>query len=866
MQRLPFLSLLLALGAPAQLPAPEVARDEGPRVVAVRTSEAPRVDGRMDEPAWEQAPVFTAFRQTFPSEGAPPSERTELKVLYDDAYVYFGVVCHDSQPALINRRLGRRDNPPVSDKVTVMLDPMRERRTAYAFTVNAGGVLQDGLYSDETEFSTDWDAVWDASASEHPGGWSAELRIPLSALRFSLAAEQLWGVNIRRELARTRELIDSSIIPRSANALVSRLGALEGLRGLTPQRSVALTTYLATRGILRPQYSDPSRPLPRLADPSANLGLDLKASLTSDLSLTATLNPDFGQVEADERILNLTNFEQFFPEKRPFFTEGMDLFLPVGARGGRSSQMLFYSRRIGLDNPILAAGKLTGAIAPGWELGVLDALVAGAADPAKAAALEAGQPFDEDNPDRRFQFHVRRPLRFGLNSELPGVRPVTTNFLAAVLRRRVSQGASVGLSLAAQTPLESRCPSRIQPPGEEDACRVAGSNAVALDWNFRTQDSAWGILGQVDTSREAGGPSTGRLLADGTLLRPGDLGFGGYVRGGKLGGEPWRFSLAYEYSTPRLNLNPTGFQVTQNQQVATADLSFVRPSGLAFFDDFSTQLTTIGRWTTDGRGIPRDHEIILGSGGLLPGGHELFCSLGYVFSRGDVREISGTGIPFRWPAFSYTECSGETDARKPLALGGYLFVSRTHPAGPVRQLTTVGGELSATWRPHPRLQTQLSAGSEELLENPLFIDSPSEGTYIFGDLNTRYLSVTLRQSWVMTPRLTLQAYAQLFTSYGRYGPFYEGFSDGTHAIRPEDLRETEYLDDPSFHSSNLNLNVVLRWEYQSGSTLFFVFTRAQDQLPLSPDTPPGRTLRPVGLIDGPTTDVLLLKWSHRLEL
>jgi hypothetical protein len=816
----------------------------------------------MDEPAWAQAPVFTSFRQTFPNEGAPPSERTELRVLYDDTYVYLGLVCHDSRPELINRRLGRRDNPPASDMVTVMLDPLFERRTAYAFSVNAGGVLRDGLYSQETQFSADWDAVWEGSAAPHPSGWSAELRIPLSALRFSLADEQLWGFNLRRELARTRELIDSSIIPRNANALVSRLGTLEGLEGLTPKRSLDLTPYLAARGVLRPQYSTPFRPLPRLLDPSANVGLDLKASLTSNLMLTATLNPDFGQVEADQRVLNLTNFEKFFPEKRPFFTEGMDLFLPAGARGSQSSQMLFYSRRIGLDTPILAAGKLTGTLAPGWELGVLDAVVTGAADPTKAAALESGQPFDEDHPDRRFQFHLGRPLRFGLNSELPAVQPVSTNFLTAVLRHQVREGASVGATLATLTPLEAGCL-----PGQDETCRATGSNALALDWNLRSPDSIWSLVGQVAASRVVGGPSTGRLLADGTVLRPGDVGFGGQIRGGKLGGEPWRFLVGYEYSTPWLDLNPTGFQETQNEQEATAQLSFVRTSRLAFLEEFNATVAAFGRWTTDGRNLPRGHEVILRMGGILAGFHELSCSLGSRFERGDVREIAGTGISFQWPALAYAECTGGTDPRQALSLSGTVFLDRTLPAGPIRPRNNLGGELSASWRPHARLQTQLDVGSEGQIQTPQFIDSPAAGTYRFGELDSRFLSVTLRQNLVLTPQLTFQAYAQFFSIYGRYGPFYEAYSDGTQALRPEHLRRTELEGvEPGFQSSNVNLNVVLRWEYRSGSTLFLVFTRAQDQYPLPPDGLAPRTLLPVRLLEGPASDVLLLKWTHRLEL
>ncbi|WP_157758802.1 DUF5916 domain-containing protein [Cystobacter fuscus] len=820
------------------------------------------MDGVLDERAWAQAAVFTSFRQTFPNASAPPSERTELKVLYDDTFVYFGILCHDSQPGLINRRLGRRDNPPASDMVTVMLDPLLERRTAYAFSINAGGVLQDGLYSQETQLSTDWDAVWEGSAAEHPSGWSAELRIPLSALRFSAADEQLWGLNVRRELARTGEIIDSSIIPRGANALVSRIGTLEGMKGLTPKRSMDLTPYVATQGVLRPQFSALSQPLPRLLEPSANVGLNVRASLTSDLMLTATLNPDFGQVEADERILNLTNFEKFFPEKRPFFTEGMELFLPVGAQGSQPRQMLFYSRRIGLDTPLLTAGKLTGTLAPGWELGVLDAVVAGAADPSKAAALGAGQPFDEAHPDRRFQFHLGRPLRFGLNSELPAVRPVTTNFLTAVLRHQVREGASVGTTLALLTPLEDRCLA-----GQEDTltCRVAGSNALGVDWNLRTRDSTWGVVGQVAASRVAGGPANGRLLADGTALKPGDMGVGGHVRAGKLGGEPWRFAVGYEYATPQFDLNPTGYLETQNEHKVSAQFSFVRTSRMAFFEEFSATAAALARWTTDGRHIPRGHEVAFTVGGILSGLHELSCSVGSVFERGDVREISGTGIPFEWPAFAYAECTGETDPRQALSLSGTVFLDRSFPTGPIRPRNNLGGELSGSWRPHARLQTQLLVSSEGQVETPLYIGSPSEGTYLFGDLDSRFLSIILRQSLVLTPRLTLQAYAQFFSIYGRYGLFYEGFSDGTQAVRPADLRRTEAPEvNPSFQTSNINLNLVLRWEYQSGSTLFLVFTRAQDQFPF--EGLPGRTLQPVRLLEGPANDVLLLKWTHRLEL
>ena len=318
---------------------------------AVRVSASPSMDGKLSEPQWLTAPVFDKFVQEFPEEGARPSERTEVRVLYDDDNLYVGIICYDSQPGQILRQLGRRDHIPASDTVGFAIDSGHGHREAFAFTVNAAGVLQDSLWFQDNQNSDDWDAVWDAAVSARPDGWSAEFAIPLNLLRFTDAPVQTWGFFVRREIARTHEVIDSVLIPRNANGFVSRFGHLSGLRGLKQKTDIEVTPYLAARGTLRPQFSDPSIPKPRLFDPSIDVGFDLKAAVTRGLTLDATVNPDFGQVEADQVILNLTNFEQFFPEKRPFFTHGLDLFQPVGGDVGHTPQTLFYSRRIGLITP-----------------------------------------------------------------------------------------------------------------------------------------------------------------------------------------------------------------------------------------------------------------------------------------------------------------------------------------------------------------------------------------------------------------------------------------------------------------------------------------------------------------------------------
>ncbi|HYX93209.1 MAG TPA: DUF5916 domain-containing protein, partial [Myxococcaceae bacterium] len=486
--------------------------------MAIRTLSPPRIDGRLDDEIWSRAPLFDAFVQSFPDEGGAPSERTELRVLYDDRRLYVGVRALDRQPDLIVRQLGRRDNPPESDLITVVIDSAVDRRTGYAFTVNSAGVLKDGVYFNDKQYSADWDGVWEGRAAIGSDGWSAELAIPLRLLRIPGRPAEGWGFHVRRELPRTHEQIDTALIPRNGMEFVSRFLKLRGLDGLEPQPSLELVPYLAARMSLAPQYGDPDRPEPRLRNPSADLGLDLRTSLTPGLSLNATVNPDFGQVEADKIVRNLSNVELFFPEKRPFFTQGLDVFFPAGL-DGKAVHMLFYSRRIGLDTPILAAGKLVGQPDEKGELGVLDAVVAGAPNPSS----EGPGARVDGPPDRRFGFHLARPFHLGLNDELPDERPVTKNFFAAVARRRIGSDSRVGLLFTDAAPLSKSC---YREDFTSDAeflaadCEPEGGRAFGADWDLRSRDRLWGAWGQLAGSQVTGS-SRPRLLRDGTEIAPG---------------------------------------------------------------------------------------------------------------------------------------------------------------------------------------------------------------------------------------------------------------------------------------------------------------------------------------------------------
>jgi hypothetical protein len=516
--------------------------------------------------------------------------------------------------------------------------------------------------------------------------------------------------------------------------------------------------------------------------------------------------------------------------------------------------MLFYSRRIGLDTPILGALKLTGTPRPGLEIGVLDALVMGAADPAKQAALDAGLPIDEARPDRSLALHARRPLHLGANAELPAETPVTRNYFTGVMRGQIAPGVSVGGTAATATPLDEHCSAG----GSVEACYPTGSVAGAVDFSAYSGDGAWGALGQVEGSRLSGGPPEGRLLADGTVLRSGDVGMGGYARGGKLGGEPWRAALKYQYASPRLELNQTGFLRAQNEQLLDGQVALVRPWGP--FQEFTLTMGAQSIWSTDERRINLDNGVFVKAEAVPPSYHYFNITLEHWFSRDDIREITGTGIPFERPRTFYGELVAETNPARSLTVESYVF-GLVQEA--VERQVGWGGQAAVGWRPHPRLGLKLIGNLRKPHDSPFFIEERAPGTYLFGDLKARVLSLTWRQSLVLTPRVTLSVYAQLFSARGRYGPFYEGQSERRASIRLDDLSEVPAGTDPSFQTSGLEVNALLRWEYRLGSILYLAYARSAEGAPL--DTRPTSLYRGP-LFGGPARDLLFLKLSFATDL
>ena len=390
------LCISLAFGFVAAAQAPPPKGHTHATLLAVRTPTPPVVDGHLNDEVWALAAPVTTFTQQDPNEGQPATERTEIRLLYDDDAVYVCARLFDSQPDLISRRLSKRDDDADADRVTIYLDPMLDHLTGVYFRVSASGVQKDASISNDVFEDSTWDAVWQSAVTVDATGWSAEVRIPLSQLRFPLAARTTWGVNVARYIRRKNETDWLERVPKNESGLASRMAHVDGFDGIARRPHFQALPYAAARS----EFIAPSsgNPFNSGARAFASGGVDFKWGITSKVTLDGTINPDFGQVEVDPAVVNLSAFETFFEERRPFFLEGGQIFNNFGRNGATnywgfntSDPLIFYSRRIGrtpqvnasgefIDAPnattILAATKLTGRTASGWTIGLLDAMTA----------------------------------------------------------------------------------------------------------------------------------------------------------------------------------------------------------------------------------------------------------------------------------------------------------------------------------------------------------------------------------------------------------------------------------------------------------------------------------------------------------
>ena len=839
--------LLLSAPAVAQTGRP-AEHPHGPRPVvqAVRTDAHIHIDGRLDEAAWSAAPVHSDFTQIDPEEGRPASQRTEVRILYDDNALYVGARLHDDGE--ITGRLGRRDMPlGDSDWFGVMLDSYHDHRTAFGFDVNPAGVRRDEIKVIEADDNS-WDPVWDVATTVDEDGWTAEYRIPFSQLRFSADDVQSWGIQLERVIGRLREYSVSTFVPKSEQGGVPRYGHLEGVRDIEPGRRLELLPYAVLKG----EYVDPgANPYRTDSEQSFSAGLDLKYRPTTNLTLDATINPDFGQVEVDPAVINLGVYETFFEEKRPFFIEGSEIFDFGSGQGGQ----LFYSRRVGrvpqvapptpfADVPtattILGAGKLSGRTGDGWSVGAVEALTQ--------------------------QETARYVGTGGLDREL--VAEPLTNYFVGRARKDLRGGATAigGIFTATNRSMEDGSPAN----------RTLHSSAYAAGVDLRHEwaDRSWALRGAVAVSRVAGTaeaitrtqrlsthyfqrPDADHLDVDSTATSL--TGAVAYLSLERQAGEHWRGLVTAATTTPGYEVNDLGFNYRTDRRDVQADLTYQENQPGRFLRSWYVTGSARREGNWDGRLIA-NWLTLTGFARHLDFWF-LYGRLSHSLRANDDRLTRGGPMAVR-PASTSAMLHGSTDARKPVILSGTLAGTRDEFDG-----WNTNVDLTVTLRTSSRWNvaigptyTRRYVVAQYVTTAPNPDNTATFGAdYIFAPLDYTEVGLETRLNLAFTPHLSLEVYAQPLLSNGAYGDPKVLTEPSSYDFAPY----TGAAPDRDFNLRSLRGNAVLRWEWRPGSTLYVAWQQSRQSYDPIDDFDFDRDRR--ALFDAQPDNILVIKASYWLN-
>ncbi|MGO8996981.1 MAG: DUF5916 domain-containing protein, partial [Polyangiaceae bacterium] len=753
-----------------------------PHLHAVRTPTPPALDGKIDDPVWTLAPPASSFTQKIPADGAAPSDPTTVRVLYDNDAVYVAFDCPQPHTPVVER-LTRRDRIVESDAVTFDLGTRGDHKSAFEFYVNASGTLADAIRFNDTDYSADWDENWEARTQVGAHGWTAEFRIPLRVLRFPSAAVQSWDFQASRYISERQETDVWAYFPRSVAGEVSHYGRLDDLDRLEAHAPIELRPFLVGR--VRRQDAGSVGQLASGWDWTASAGLDLKWHVTPSLTLDATVNPDFAQVEADQVVLNLSTVETYYPEKRPFFLEGIDaLTTPF---------QLLYTRRIGRVPPIPAlrtdpindeqlvdvpenstiygAAKLTGHLTDKWSVATVQAVTA--------------------------QNNVQ--VQLGNGTVVSRLVDPTSSFGVARITRDVGDNAHIGVMGTAVTHAEPTeqyplvapgpgyprttelCPNPVElTPLIQTNLQLAprarcfnDAYAGAIDWRWRSPSGDYATGGQVVTSVLENGPV--RAVADGTQIHPGDAGWGAQAYLNKEGGKHLVGDIRAVAESRKLDINDAGYNDRANVLGghALVELRQLDPWGpfreVHLYGAFAT--------TYDTNELLQSQNAFLTTYGRFKNRWDFAIDAHYSGTRFDDREV-GDGTALERARRFGNETVLATDATKRVSLS-FDQVTESIADG---FNTSGSGALSI--RMLPQFDLDLLPTWQWTYGEPRFVsDGPTSGQYLFGKLEAKSVGLTLRTTYTFAPRITLQAYAQLFLASGHYSAFTQYQSQPT-APRP----------------------------------------------------------------------------------
>jgi hypothetical protein len=851
------LALLVGIAAAALSPVALAAQDTTapaapttPATVSVQISRGqgvPYLDGRDDEPFWQQVPVRGGFREARPTEDADPKQNTTFRIAYDETYLYVFVRAYDTSPDSIIKLLSRRDDQTSSDQIGVMLDSYHDKRTGYEFIVNPLGVKADYAISNDGNEDEAWNAIWDVVTLIDSLGWAAEYRIPFSQLRFELAEEMTFGFMIWRDLARHTAAISYPLYRQSRPGFPSQFGELTGLSGVARPDRLELIPYVLTQNAPDLASSTGER------EQSFHAGADLKYAVAPNITLNATINPDFGQVEADPSAFNLSAFEIFFDERRPFFVEGANIFsFPINCFAVvdcSTGEGLFYSRRIGKEptllgvygdqgspnvTRILGAAKLSGRGGGGVSVGFLDAVTERVHNSADVTL----EPF--------------------------------TNYATLRLNKDSDGGnTSLGLMLTGVNRANEDSSSKFL----HDAAYSGGFDARRRLGFYEISGSLMGsyVMGSEEAiARTQQRPAHYYQRPDDDIeFDPTLTSLSGHAveaRFGKVGGEHTRFETGYGRRSAGFETNDIGFLNRADQQTWTNWFAYRWNRPAAFYQRINWNLNWWQYWSLEGlpteRAFNTNVHMQLNSrwwvhAGSTIGAGQVYCDRNCT-RGGPALKVEPSLSP--WMGI-------EGDNRKPVV--PFLWFNANVGDGGRSHYYSIEPQVNirVASRFSTSISVDLSKNDDDSQWYGNFVDTlpnPDVTHYTFADLQQKTVAITWRLNYTFTPEMTFQLYASPFITKGTYtrvrelaDPRADEYEDRFQAYG-----DTAVANNPGgFNLQEFRSNAVFRWEYRPGSTLFLVWSQGRGQInPVEGDENFGGDFQ--NLFDLPAEDRFLIKVSY----
>ncbi len=850
------------------------------RKVTYRASEvkgaAPVIDGHLNDPAWKRAKWDNDFTQFEPYDGKAPSQKTAFKVLYDNNNLYVGIRCFDTDPSKIEKILSRRDKTD-GDWVGVGIDSYHDKLTGFVFSANAVGVKWDGKFTNDDKIDATWDPVWYVKTSIDSLGWVAEMRIPLSQLRFAKTENHVWGFQIIRKIYRLQELDLWSPQSKSESGWVSHWGELTGIDNIHPKKEVALTPYALAK--LTTEQKQPGNPFATGVTPGYSLGLDGKIAVTNDLTLNFTINPDFGQVEADPSVVNLSAFETYYTERRPFFVEESNIFnFPLSTGGGFSRENLFYSRRIGRsphNYPELSAGeyakvpnatrilgalKLSGKTQNGWSIGVLESLT----NNTKATIDSAGVRSKQTIEPLTNYFNTRIQKDINKGKTIIGGMVTATN-------RFIKDSSLMYLPDAAYT-----AGLDFQTFWKDKTYRLS-AKAVASHLSGTTEAITW----EQESSRRYYQKPDGTRKLDTTLRVL--QGTGASAEFAKIGGH-LQFGARANMLSPGLELNDQGYMRIADMILQSSWVKYLLWDPFSIFRNMNV---SAGQWSSydfNGRNTSTGYRF--GFGAQFKNYWNVRLNLlrrGYNLDRHELRGGPSILTPGSW---NFNVGVG-SDGRKKFSAGLQYNAGR----GDQQYSKSSNVSLWLTYRPIPALKMSLNPSYSSSYKAFKYIQHTtldSREVYLVSGIDQTVFSASLRVNFSFTPDLSLEYWGQPFLFSGNYS----GFKKVTHPDQKDfeaqfykytgseiryDAATNQYLiddngdgqtdftvDNPNFSFVEFRSNMVLRWEFVPGSTFFFVWSQQRNDTNENGNFDFGGGFDQ--LFQSHPTNVFLLKFSYRFSM